>query len=90
MIIETDPRTRLELYLALARLAPSDAVATALVACTRMENDPALLDPGRSPPGRSHRGTGQADPAEKEVETAAAPNLLPNPDSETTDGKPPG
>ena len=52
-ITEADPRTRMELYLALARLAPSEEIATALAADPRMAQTKRFSMHGKS----QHAGT---------------------------------
>jgi putative membrane-bound dehydrogenase-like protein len=91
-ITEADPRTRMELYLALARLAPSEEIASALAADLGNEADEALLDAWQVAARRNQAAvlaklSGNAD-GEKITD---APNLLPNPDfSGITEGKPAG
>jgi uncharacterized protein len=88
-ITETDLRTRLELYLALARLAPSEKIATALAADVALEGaDQALLDAWQVA-ARKNQAAVLAKLPDDEEKTDEAPNLLPNPDfSKVVDGKP--
>jgi putative membrane-bound dehydrogenase-like protein len=91
-ITEADPRTRMELYLALSRLAPSEEFAKALAADLGDDADQALLDAWQVAARRNQAAvlaklSGSFD-KEKTTDTH---NLLPNPDfSKTTDGKPTG
>lgn len=87
-ITETDPRTRMELYLALSRLAPSGIIADALAADLGADNDQTLLDAWQVAARKNQDGI-LAKLSDTSPEKLDSPNLLPNPDfSESVGGKP--
>lgn len=80
-IIETDPRTLMELYLALARHAPSDAIATALIANLGKDADKAILDAWQVAARKNSAAILAKVSPEKDDKLADAPNLPPNPNN---------
>jgi mono/diheme cytochrome c family protein len=99
-ITESDPRTLMELYLALGSLAPSDLIASAIA--NQLSNGKLTLTPD-SPRDQALQDAWQVSARKNQASVLAlltpledkttkkSPNLLPNPDfSETADGVPVG